>query len=99
MAIKNETEKTLDQLEKLIQDLVRRYEVASRDRSDLMAELSKTKTELLNAKNKIAEQEKKLEHFELRQAFFTDGKSDKKAKRQLGKIVKEIDKCITLLND
>jgi len=99
MATRNETDKTLDQLEKLIQELVRRYEVASRDRSDLMAELSKNKTELLNAKNKIAEQEKKLEHFELKQAFFSGEKSDKKAKRQLGKIVKEIDKCISLLND
>ena len=99
MATRTDTDRTLDQLEKLIQELVRRYEVASRDRSDLMAELNKTKTELLNAKTKIAEQEKKLEHLELRQAFFTPGESDKKAKKQLGKIVKEIDKCISLLND
>ena len=56
--MRNETEKTLDQLENLIQELVRRYEVAVRDRSDLQAELSKTKTELTNAKNKITEQEK-----------------------------------------
>ncbi len=99
MATRSDTDKTLDQLEKLIQELVRRYEVASRDRSDLMAELNKTKTELLNAKNKIAEQEKKLEHFELKQAFFSSEASEKRAKRQLGKIVKEIDKCISLLND
>ncbi len=89
----------MDQLERLIQELVRRYEVAARDRSDLQAELSKTKTELYNAKNKIAEQEKKLEHFELKQAFFSAEGSDKRAKKQLGKIVKEIDKCISLLNE
>ena len=99
MAMRNETEKTLDQLENLIQELVRRYEVAVRDRSDLQAELSKTKTELTNAKNKITEQEKKLEHFELRQAFFSGEGSDKRARKQLGKIVKEIDKCISLLEN
>ena len=92
-------DKTLDQLERLIQELVRRYEVAARDRSDLQAELSKTKTELYNAKNKIAKQKKKLEHFELKQAFFSAEGSDKRAKKQLGKIVKEIDKCISLLNE
>ena len=55
MATRNETEKTLEQLEKLIQELVRRYEVAERDRSDLLAELNKTKTELQNVKNKIGD--------------------------------------------
>ncbi len=99
MALKNETEKTLDQLEKLIQELVRRFELAARDRSDYLAELNKTKIELQNAKNKIAEQEKKLEHYELKQALLSGAGSDKRAKRKLGRLVKEIDKCISLLND
>ena len=99
MATRNETEKTLEQLEKLIQELVRRYEVAERDRSDLQVELNKTKTELQNVKNKIGEQEKRLEHYELKQAFVSADGSDRKARKKIGKIVKEIDKCIALLND
>ncbi|MBO4691860.1 MAG: hypothetical protein J6Z32_01390 [Bacteroidales bacterium] len=100
MATRNETEKTLDQLQKLIQELVMKYEVAKSESESYLAELTKVKTELHNTKNKLTEQEKKLEHYELKQAFLsTDEASGKRAKRRLGKIIKEIDKCIQLLND
>ena len=85
----------MDQLQKLIQELVMKYEVAKSESESYLAELTKVKTE-----NKLTEQEKKLEHYELKQAFLsTDEASGKRAKRRLGKIIKEIDKCIQLLND
>ncbi|HNY04853.1 MAG TPA: hypothetical protein PK500_07515 [Candidatus Egerieousia sp.] len=97
--MRNDTYKAIETLQKLIARLITKYEDAAVNRDSYLADLNRTKKELLNAKNKIAEQEKKLEHLELEQAFLNTSGGDKQAKARIGKIIKEIDKCISLLND
>jgi sugar-specific transcriptional regulator TrmB len=97
--MRNDTYKTIETLQKLIAELITKYEDAAVNRDAYLADLNRTKKELQNAKNKIAEQEKKLEHIELEEAFLNTSSGDKQAKARIGKIIKEIDKCISLLND
>lgn len=91
--------KTIEKLKNLINSLVEKYEEAIYARNNYYAELTKIKNELTNTKDKIAEQEKKLEQYELKEAFASDGVDNVQAKKRIGKIIKEIDKCISLLND
>lgn len=95
----NRETKSIEKLQNLINDLVRKYEEATYSLNSYFEELTKIKTELINAKNKIAEQEKKLERLELKDAFASESTDPKQAKKRIGRIIKEIDKCIALLND
>ncbi len=97
--MRKETQKTIDKLQSLIKDLIRKYEEASYARATYLTELTKVKNDLQNAKNKIAEQEKRLERFELKQALILEETDNKQSRKRVMKIVKEIDKCISMLND
>lgn len=98
MATRRDNYKTIDQLQNLIKELVRKYELATCERDDYLGQLNRVKQDLQIAKKKIAEQEKRLEHYELKQAFFCSETEQIKVNRRLTKLVKEIDKCIALLN-
>ena len=50
-------------------------------------------------KAKIEELEKKVELMQLGDAFKASSEDVKEAKRKIGRIVREIDKCISMLND
>ena len=93
-----QTAKSIERLRNLIKKLVEKYEEAIYARNSYYTELTKLKKELLNAQDKIAEQEKRLEQFELKKAFASDDISKEKANKRIRKIIKEIDKCISLLN-
>ena len=55
--------------------------------------------ELETSKNTIRELEKKLEKLQLIKAFGASSVDVKEAKQKINKIVREIDKCISMLND
>ena len=91
--------KTIEKLKVSINKLIEKYEEAVYVRNNYYAELCKIKVELKNTKERIAEQEKKLEQYELKAAFASDDVDNVQAKKRIGKIIKEIDKCISLLNN
>ncbi len=94
-----ETKKAIEELKRKIAELVTRYEEAAYQRDSYLEELTRVKKEYINAKTKIAEQDKKIEHYELKGALTSGGKESKSAKARVNKLIKEIDKCISLLND
>jgi len=49
--------------------------------------------------NNIKELENKVNKLQLVEAFRTSSQDVKEAKQKIGKMVKEIDKCIAMLND
>ena len=54
----------------------------------------------LEIKNeRIKELEQKVEQMQLADAFTASTDDVKEAKKRIGKIVREIDKCISMLND
>lgn len=97
--MKLETRKAIEELKRKIAELVTRYEEAAYQRDSYFEELTRVKKEYINAKTKIAEQDKKIEHYELKGALTSGGKESKSAKARVNKLIKEIDKCISLLND
>ncbi|MEG0517652.1 MAG: hypothetical protein RR555_02120 [Bacteroidales bacterium] len=82
-----------------IGQIISNYESVASDNILLKEELSACKKELETSKNTIKELEKKLEQLQLIKAFGASSQDVKEAKQKIGRIVKEIDKCISMLND
>lgn len=82
-----------------IGQIISRYESVSSDNAALKEELAACKNELETSKNTIKELERKVEQLQLIKAFGASSADVKEAKQKIGRIVKEIDKCISMLND
>lgn len=88
----------LDRLKKSVQELMNRYQQLE----DINSELSKTVTDL---NNQISVKEKEIEEINdkykvLKMAKSLEGSSseNKEVKLKINEMVREIDKCIALLN-
>lgn len=82
-----------------IETIISKYEQVASDNRKLSQELIIYKAEEEKNINKIKELEEKVNKLQLVEAFKTSSTDVKEAKQKIGKIVKEIDKCIALLND
>ena len=82
-----------------IEQIISKYEVALSDNISLKEQLLRVTNELELKNNKIKELEQKVEQMQLADAFAASTDDVKEAKKRIGKIVKEIDKCISMLND
>lgn len=86
-------------LKKEIQRIISAYETAASENRSLQESLSLARNELETSKTTIKELEKRIESLQLTEAFRASAQDVKEARQKIGKIVKEIDKCISLLND
>ena len=82
-----------------IETIISKYEQVADDNRKLSQELIICMAEEEKNINKIKELEEKVNKLQLVEAFKTSSSDVKEAKQKIGKIVKEIDKCIALLND
>ena len=82
-----------------IEQIISKYELALSENESLKGELERCKTELENKGDRIKELEKKVELMQLGDAFKASSEDVKEAKKKIGRIVREIDKCISMLND
>ena len=82
-----------------IETIISKYEQVAADNRKLSQDLIICKAEEEKNINKIKELEEKVNKLQLVEAFKTSSTDVKEAKQKIGKIVKEIDKCIALLND
>lgn len=96
----------IDTLKKHIELLISKYESVLSDKLHLQEQKAVLENELKNCKDKIEnyntkikELEEKVEKIELAKAFIASSADAKEARHKISKIVKEIDKCISLLND
>ena len=94
-----ESQITLRKLKGHIEQIISKYELALSENESLKGELERCKTELENKGDRIKELEKKVELMQLGDAFKASSEDVKEAKRKIGRIVREIDKCISMLND
>ena len=94
-----ESQITLRKLKGHIEQIISRYELALSENESLKGELERCRTELENKGDRIKELEKKVELMQLGDAFKASSEDVKEAKRKIGRIVREIDKCISMLND
>lgn len=89
----------LNDLTKKIELLISKYEQVRAERNELSSKLAKCKEELENSNNRIKNLEQKIDNLQLIEAFRTSKSDVKEARQNIGKLVREIDKCIALLND
>lgn len=94
-----ESQILIGKLKEHIGEIISKYESVASDNILLKEELSACKKELETSKNTIRELERKLEQLQLIKAFGASSQDVKEAKQKIGRIVKEIDKCISMLND
>lgn len=94
-----ESQITLRKLKGHIEQIISKYELALSENESLKGELERCRTELENKGDRIKELEKKVELMQLGDAFKASSEDVKEAKRKIGRIVREIDKCISMLND
>lgn len=95
MVGKNEDEMT-DKLKQSIQQLIAAYETERDERKRLKAELEKSENQNDAYRKQITELERQIDNLKLAEAFKAD--TDKAgAKKKIDKLIKEIDKCITLM--
>lgn len=94
-----ESQIIINRLKSRIEHIISCYETVVFENNELKESLAASQQELGTSKNTIKELEKKLEQLQLTNAFKASSQDIKEAKQRIAKIVREIDKCISLLND
>ena len=89
----------LDRLKGRIERIISSYESAVFENRELKEKLVTSQQELETSKKTIKELTENLEMLQLANAFKGSSQDIKEAKQRIARIVREIDKCISLLND
>jgi len=88
----------ISRLKNKIGTLVSQYEHVKAENDRMAIELTTLKIIINENKTKISELEQKVNRLQVAEAFKTSSADVREAKQKVGKIIKEIDKCIALLN-
>lgn len=94
-----EYQTALHRLKNKIGLLVSQYEQIKADNERMAIELTTLKIILSEDKTTIKELEKKISRLQMAEAFKASSADVKEAKQKISKLIKEIDKCIALLNN
>ena len=88
----------LNLLIKKVDLLLSKYQKLKTDMEDLKVENKGLKINLKDKEDELAETEKKYERLKLTGALRGDGGNAQESKQRIGELVREIDRCIALLN-
>ena len=86
-----------EKLQKRIQQLISAYETERAERQRLQTELDKAVTQNEDYRKQITELERTIDNLKLADAFKAGNADNAEAKKKIDKLIKEIDKCITLM--
>ena len=87
----------IDKLKERIQQLIAAYESERAQRVKLEAELEKSESENVTYQKQITELERTIDNLRLADAFKAGNADNTEARKKIDKLIKEIDKCITLM--
>ncbi|MDE6870720.1 MAG: DUF3450 domain-containing protein [Bacteroidales bacterium] len=79
-----------------IEKLIAAYESAKVENDALKAEIEQYRNQIEDCRKQISELENKIDNLKLRGAFLGEGNGSE-AKVKIDRMIKEIDKCISLL--
>ena len=82
----------IEKLRQRIQELISAYETEKQERRRLESELEKKAY-----KEQIIELERTIDNLKLADAFKSGNADNTEARKKIDKLIKEIDKCITLM--
>lgn len=89
----------LEELRKDIVKLIALYEKEKAAREKLEAELSQSKAANESCRKQIEDLEQQVDSLRLAEAFMAPVGSDNGAKEKIDRLIKEIDKCISLMEN
>ena len=87
----------IEKLKKRIQQLISAYETERAERQRLQTELDKAVTQNEDYRKQITELERTIDNLKLADAFKAGNADNAEAKKKIDKLIREIDKCITLM--
>ena len=85
-------------LNRKLDELLDRYSNLKREVEDLKNGNKVLRTELQDREEKVKELETKYERIKLSGALLGEGENGIEAKKKITELVREIDRCVTLLN-
>ena len=86
-----------DTLKEKIQQLISAYETEREERKKLKEALEKSENQNITYKKQITELERQIDNLKLTSAFMADGSNNEQARKKIDRLMKEIDKCIKLM--
>ena len=89
---------TLDQLESTIRELIRKYEEGRRTNELLNREKSELEEHIRQEKDRLKALQEKYNKLKISKALIASSEDVHDAKLKVNRMVREIDKCIALLN-
>ena len=87
----------LDNIKQKIGQLIAAYEKERMERIRLQAELQQSQAQNESYKMQITELERQIDNLKLTSAFMADGSNNEQARKKIDRLMKEIDKCIKLM--
>ena len=87
----------LDAVKQKIKQLIAAYEAEKMERTRLQAELDQAKSENDAYRKQITELERQIDNLKLAEAFKAGSEGSPEARKKINSLMKEIDRCITLL--
>tara|TARA_R110000850_G_C9948714_1_gene463490 strand:+ start:1073 stop:1363 length:291 start_codon:yes stop_codon:yes gene_type:complete len=91
--------KGLDNIEQLTLQLVEKYEQARSDNESLRIQLRKLDEELTESRAKLEQLNEELKSAKIARAVAISSEDNELAKAKIATLVREIDRCIALLNE
>jgi cell division septum initiation protein DivIVA len=86
----------LDAIRQNIKRLIAAYEAERMERIRLQAKLEQSRIENETCRKQIIELERQIDNLKLREAFRSSG-SNPEARKKIDSLIKEIDRCISLM--
>ena len=87
----------LDKVKERIQKLIAAYETERAARVRLESELEKSESQNKEYRKQITELERTIDNLRLADAFKAGNADNTEARKKIDRLMKEIDKCITLM--
>ena len=87
----------LENIKNNIERLIAAYESVKYENGTLKDELEQSRTQIEDCRKQIIELERQIDNLKLTSAFLGDSGSNTEAKSKGEKMIKEIDKCISLM--
>ena len=87
----------LEQVKQNIKRLIAAYEAEKMERTRLQSALDQAMTQNETYRKQITELERQIDNLKLAEAFKADGAGSPEAKKKINSLIKEIDRCISLL--
>ena len=95
----NKYEELIIGFETKLQKLISEYESLKTRNVELQAELQRKQQDLMQAHKEVLELQKNYDHLRMARYLTVSAKEQKVSKQYINKLVREIDKCLALLDE